>query len=67
MLSIEQARKLETKEELMVELKNHLKLRNQMGGVLYWNVVNDECMEIVKKCLSLGADRQEIGKILNGG
>ena len=66
MSSIEQARKLETKEGLIAELKERIRIRNQMCGVLYWNVVNDECMEIVKKCLSLGADRREIGKILNG-
>ena len=66
MLSIEQARKLETKEELIAELKDHIKIRNQMNGVLYWNIVNDECLEIAKKCLGLGADRQEIRNIFNG-
>ena len=66
MLSIEQVRKLETKEELLSELKERIRVRNQMNGALYWNIVNDECMEMAKKCLGLGADRQEIGKIFNG-
>lgn len=66
MLSIEQARKLEAKEDLMAELKDHIEVRNQMGGALYWNILNDECMEIAKKCIGLGADRGEIGNILSG-
>ena len=66
MLSIEQVRKLETKEELLSELKEHIKIRNQMNGLLHWNILNDECMEITRKCLSLGANRQEVGKIFNG-
>lgn len=55
---------LNVKEELMNELKDHVKLRNQMGGVMYWNILNDECCSLGNKCANLGCDRTEIGNIL---
>jgi len=67
MLSIEQARKLETKEELLAELNEHIRVRNQMGGALYWGILNDECAEIATKCVELGTDRQKIEEILIRG
>jgi len=64
MLSIAEALNLDTKEALLAELKEHVRVRNKMGGALYWNVLNDECLQIAEKCLSLGCDREEIDKIL---
>lgn len=66
MLSIEQTRKLETKEEIIAELKEHVRVRDQMCSSLWQGIVNDECMEIANKCISLGSDRGEIGDILSG-
>ena len=37
-----------------------------MSGVMYWNILNDECMEIATKCVGLGTDRMEVVEILNG-
>jgi hypothetical protein len=67
MLTIDKALELETKEELLAELKERVSLRNKMGGALYWNVLNDECCQIANKCLALGADRTEVGQILGKG
>jgi hypothetical protein len=67
MRTLDDALKLESLDELMAELKEHVSLRNQMGGALYWNIINDECCQIANKCQALGGDRQEISKILGPG
>jgi hypothetical protein len=54
-------------EELISKLKDTAKLRNQMGGAMYWNILNDDCCEIANKCIAAGCDRQEIEKILGEG
>jgi len=56
-----------TKEDLMNELRDQVKLRDQMGGSLYWNIMNDECCSLATKCANLGCDRAEIGNILGKG
>jgi len=66
MRTIDEALKLDTKESLLAELKEHVAVRSKMGGALYWNVINDECLKIAEKCLSLGCNRQEVGKIFRG-
>jgi len=65
MLTIDKALELESKEELLNELKEHVRVRDTMGGALYWNVVNDECRQIARRCAALGADGAEIEQILN--
>lgn len=67
MLTIDEATKLSDPEKLINELKNHVRVRDQVGGALYWNVLNDECVRIANKCLSLGANREEISNILGFG
>ena len=58
-------KKFETKEEGIEKLKHGVSLRNQMGGSLYWNVVNDDCIRIAGKLLCMGVDRSELQAILN--
>ena len=67
MKTLNDALELSEKDELMSELKEHVAVRNQMGGSLYWNVMNDECCAIATKCARLGCDRVEIGNVLGKG
>ena len=55
----------ETKEQGLEKLKNGVSIRNQMGGALYWNIVNDDCIEMADKLLSMGVDRMELYGILH--
>ena len=57
----------ETKEELFEKLKKRVSMRNQMGGALYWNILNDECCQIANNCLAAGLNRSEIESILGDG
>jgi len=55
-------------EEGMVKLKEAVKLRDQMGGAMYYNILNDDCCAIANKLLTLeGANKSEISKILGEG
>lgn len=55
----------ETLEQGMEKLKEAVAARNQMGGSLYWNIVNDDCLEIADRLYEMGGDKAEIVKILN--
>lgn len=54
-------------DEVINDLKDKVKLRDSMGGNLYYNVINDECCRLANKCMALGADRKQISKILGDG
>lgn len=56
-----------SKEEAFEKLKQSVDIRNQMGGAMYWNILNDECCVIASKCVSLGIDRSEITPLLGEG
>ncbi len=49
------------------ELKNHVKIRNQMGGNLYYNIVNDECCQKAQLLVSKGVNKDELSEILGPG
>ena len=53
-----------TKEEGMEELKKGISLRNQMCGALYYEILDDDCHEIAKRLISMGADRSEVMAML---
>ena len=53
-----------TKEEGLEKLKDAVLLRNQMGGALYWNIINDNCIEIAVKLENLGVERSELTEIM---
>ena len=55
----------ETKEQGLEKLKETVSIRNQMGGALYWNIVNDDCLEIADKLFDMGVTSSEIREILN--
>jgi hypothetical protein len=58
----------------IVSLKNAMEMllrrvaiRDQMGGALYWNILNEECCLIADRCAVLGGDKRKIGSILGEG
>ena len=55
----------ETKEQGLEKLKEAVAIRNKMGGALYWNIVNDDCLEIADKLFDIGVTSLEIQQILN--
>jgi len=56
-----------SKEKILEQLKKSVSTRNQMGGAMYWNILNDKCCEIANKCLLLGVDKNEIDSLLGEG
>lgn len=56
-----------TNEEGIEKLKEAVKLRDQMGGAMYWNIMNEDCCEIADKLSRMGADRDQISAILGVG
>lgn len=56
-----------SKEEGIEKLKEAVKLRDQMGGAMYWNIMNEDCCEIADKLSRMGVDRDHISEILGKG
>lgn len=51
-------------EEGMTALKKAVKLRDSMGGIMYWNALNDDCCSIANTLSGMRADKKEISAIL---
>ncbi len=47
-------------EEAMKLLREQVRLRNQMGGKLYFDVLNDECCQLGNRARELGGSYAEI-------
>lgn len=45
-------------------LKDAVSLKEQMCGNLYYNILEDNCCTIANKLLAMGANRDEISKIM---
>jgi hypothetical protein len=58
---------LNSQDQALEELKKKVNIRNQMGGALYYNILNDECCQLANKCTELGCDRKQIESILGQG
>lgn len=54
-------------ESMLEMLKEKVNLRNQMGGALYYNILNDECCQLASKCLRMGCSSAAIDEILGPG
>jgi hypothetical protein len=37
-----------------------------MGGALYWNILNDDCLRMADKLLEMGVSKDTLAGILNG-
>jgi len=60
--------KFTTKEEGLKALKEAVDLRDKMGGAMYWNMMNDDCVEIANKLRRIeGVTTEEISGILGEG
>lgn len=56
-----------SQDELLEKLRGKVSLRDQMGGSLYWNILNDECCQIANECLANKCERASIEGILGKG
>lgn len=54
-----------TVEEGLKTLEQGVSLRNRMCGALYYNILNDDCIEIALKLATMGADRERVSLLLN--
>lgn len=43
-----------------------MRLSNQMGGALYWNILNDDCLMMAEKLMGKGVPKADLADILNG-
>ena len=57
--------KFSTINEGIEKLKECVSIRNQMGGALYWNICNDDCLKLADKLIDKGANLSDIKQILN--
>lgn len=57
----------DTYEEGIEQLKAAVAIRNKMGGQLYFNILNDDCVEIANKISGKFGRKAEIGDILGEG
>jgi len=53
----------ETIEDGMEKYKAAVSIRNQMGGALYYNICDDDCLRMADALSRAGADRNEIAEI----
>lgn len=51
-------------EDGIESLKQLVNLRDQMGGAMYWNILNADCCELANILQKRGADREVISEIL---
>lgn len=56
--------KFETPDEGIEQLTKAVAIRDQMGGSMFFNMLNDDCCEIASKAARLGADRNKLKDIL---
>lgn len=52
-----------TIEEGIEKLKSAVGTRNQMGGAMYWNICEEDCLRLADKLSAAGADKQLIASI----
>jgi len=52
-----------TIEEGMEKLKRNVDTRNKMGGALYFNICEDDCLQLADRLVAAGADKVEIAAV----
>lgn len=57
----------ETIEEGLERLKKTVGIRDEMGGSLYFNIMNDDACQLASRLSARGADRKIISEILGAG
>ncbi len=44
-------------------LKSAVTIRDSMGGAMYWQICEDDCLRLADKLSAAGVDKQEIASI----
>lgn len=52
-----------TPEEGIQKLKSAVNIRNQMGGAMYWQICEDDCLKLADKLSVSGVDKKLIASI----
>lgn len=52
-----------TNEEGIERLKSAVKTRDMMGGAMYWQVCEDDCLRLADKLSASGVDKNLIASI----
>lgn len=52
-----------TGEELVDAFKKTVELRNQMGGAMYWGMINEECHMLYDACRHKGVDESIMSEL----
>ena len=55
--------KYATTDEGVEKLKKGVSIRNQMGGALYFSVLEDECLMLADRLTADGVDKKKIAEI----
>ena len=50
-------------DEGINKLKSAVAVRNQMGGAMYWNICEDDCLCLAHKLVVAGVDKDTISEI----
>ena len=53
----------QTNDEGIQKLKAAVNIRNQMGGALYFNICEDDCLKLADKLAAFGVDKGLIAEI----
>lgn len=56
-----------TYEEGVAQLKDAVAIRDQMGGAMYWSILNEDCCEIANAIRAKYGRKEEIGQLLGEG
>jgi len=54
-----------TPEEGVSAYKKAVDIRNQMGGAMYWNMLNDECHMLYDVCRHIGVEEDIMRELCN--
>ena len=52
-----------TPKEGIEKLKKAVATRNQMGGAMYWNICEDDCLRLADKLTAAGVDKDLIASV----
>lgn len=53
-----------TVEKGIEELKRAVSIRNSMGGAMYYNMLNEDVLQIADKLIEMGADKPQLESIM---
>jgi len=54
----------ESIEQGIERLKKTIEIRDNMGGSMYFNIMNDDCCQLASQLVRRGADRKQIHDLI---